>query len=84
MINSAWAAVVAETCLAGRLIPLDALYERMPTDPLRGAEMPDLAGAVLEAGRSFTARRVGDRYAGDDCQFYHVWDRKPRYFDDVD
>jgi hypothetical protein len=84
MINSTWAAVVAETRLAGRLIPLDALYERMPTDPLRGTETPDLAGAVLEAGRSFTARRVGDRYAGDDGQFYHVWDRKPRYVDDAD
>jgi hypothetical protein len=84
MINSAWAAVVAETRLAARLITLDALYERMPTDPLRGTETPDLAGAMLEAGRSFTARRVGDRYAGDDGQFYHVWDRKPRYFDDAD
>ncbi|MEU8001532.1 restriction endonuclease [Catellatospora sp. NPDC049111] len=84
MINSAWAAVVAETPLAARLFPLGAHHVRMPTDPMRGTVTPVMPRVLPEADCSFTARRDGDRYSGDDGRFYDVWDGQPRYFDDAD
>ncbi|MCP2097290.1 MULTISPECIES: restriction endonuclease [Actinosynnema] len=88
MTNWKWAAVVAETPLAARLIPLNALRVRSHADPMVGTETPDLPGGTPTAEHSWTARRSksggGDEYHGDDGRFYQVWDKKPRYFDDAD
>jgi hypothetical protein len=88
MINWKWAAVVVETPSAARLIPLDAVRVRSPTDPMVGTETPDLSRPIPSAHHSLTARRLTDKgrdeYYGDDGRFYRLWDGKPRYFDDAD
>ncbi|MFE0530418.1 restriction endonuclease [Micromonospora parva] len=88
MINWEWAAVVVETPSAARLIPLDAVHVRLPTDPMRGTETPDLSRPLPPASLSFTARRRRDsgrdEYQGDNGRSYLVWDGEPRYFDDAD
>ncbi|WP_435586126.1 restriction endonuclease [Micromonospora aurantiaca (nom. illeg.)] len=84
MTYSAWAAVVAETPLAARLVPLNGVDIPLPSDPMLGTESPDLSRPPPAADQSFTARRNGDVYVADDGRFYHAWAGTPRHFNHAD